>query len=146
MTGCGWGRATWCHHSTPQLESRKRRAWVPVLWPWSCSSSWWASSWASWSCRWKRGPAGHSMLSEEEVSECSIWDFGSEYAISTELRRGEGGGKGGTRFDSVSFTVCLKQANNNNKKNNYKIMFEEKNLKRIERLTNKSTVTGLASL
>lgn len=28
------------------------------------------------------------MLSEDEVSECSVWDFGSEYAISTELRGG----------------------------------------------------------
>lgn len=38
------------------------------------------------------------MLSEDEINECSIWDFGSEYAISTEQG-------GGTSFDSVSFTV-----------------------------------------
>lgn len=80
-----------------------------------------------------------ACFSEDEINEGSIWDFGSEYAISTE-RWGRGGG--GTSLDSVSFTVCLEKP----LKKNQKMMFEQKNVKRIERLTNKSTVTGLASL
>lgn len=94
MMVCGWGRVTWCHLSTPQLAWRKRRGWAPAQWPSSCCSSWWASSWASWSCRRQRSLVSRSMLSGEGKQtgsgnldqKCHIYWVG-----------------GGTSFDSVSF-------------------------------------------
>lgn len=75
MTVCEWGRVTWCHLSTPQWAWRKKRGWAPARWPSSCCSLWWASSWASWSCRWQRSLVGRSMLSGErkQTQDLEFW-------------------------------------------------------------------------